>query len=196
MHCAEVAHKANTRANLIIKSFLSHDPSYFPAPSWCTFDHCLSTGRPFGVLTIRGILTLLKEYVQRAFTRKIFYLCHLPPVSYEDRLSYLGLQRLKIRRIQSDSIFLFKIIHGLVHCKLHDSLLFSNSVRVGANTRCHKYKLFRTRLHKLVLSNFFNSRILPIWNGLPSSCFDIDRLSAFRRKLSYVDFSSFVKGPL
>ena len=62
MHCTEIAHKANTRANLIIKSFLSHDPSYFPAPSRCTFDHCLSTVRPFGVLTIRGILTLLKEF--------------------------------------------------------------------------------------------------------------------------------------
>ena len=93
-------------------------------------------------------------------------------------------------------MFLFKIIHGLVHCKLLDSLLFSNSVRVGANTRGHKYKLFRTRSHKLVLSNFFINRILLIWNGLPSLCFDIDRLSAFRRKLRYIDFSSFVKGPL
>ena len=26
MHCTEIAHKANTRANLIIKSFLPHDP--------------------------------------------------------------------------------------------------------------------------------------------------------------------------
>ena len=136
------------------------------------------------------------ERVQRAFTRKIFYLCHLPPVSYEDRLLHIGLQRLEIRRIHSDLIFLFKIIHGLVHCKLHDSLLFSNFVRVGANTRGYKYKLFRTRSYELVLSNFFINRILPIWNGLPSSCFDIDRLSAFRCKLSNVDFSSFVKGPL
>ena len=76
-------------------------------------------------------------------------------------------------------IFLFEIMQGLVHCKLLDSLLFSNSVRVGANTRSHKYKLLRTRSHKLVLCNFFINCILPSWNGLPSSCFDIDRIICF-----------------
>ena len=49
------------------------------------------------------------ERVQCAFTRKIFYSCHLPPVSYEDCLLHLGLQRLEIRRIHNDLIFLFKI---------------------------------------------------------------------------------------
>ena len=195
MHCTEIAHKANTRANLRIKLFLSHDTQLFsrafivyvrPLLEYCTPVWC-----PYNKGDINSI-----ERVQRAFIRKIFYFCHLPPVSYEDRLLHLGLQRLEIRRIHSDLIFLFKIINDLVYCKLHDSLFFSNSVRVGANTRGHKYKLFRTRSLKLVLSDFVINRILPIWNGLPSSCFDIDRLSAFRRKLSYVDFSSFVKGPL
>ena len=187
MHCTEIAHKAITCANLIIKSFLSHDSQLLsrafmvyvrPLLKYCTPVWC-----PYNKGDINAI-----ERVQRAFNRKIFYLRHLPPVSCEDRLLHLGLQRLEIRRILSDLIFLFKIIHGLVHCKLHDSLLFSNSVRVGANTKGHKYNLFRTHSHKMVISNFFINRILPIWNGLPSSCFDIDRLSDFRRKLSYVDF--------
>ena len=132
---------------------MSHDPQLLsrafmvyvrPLLEYCTPVWC-----PYNKGDINTI-----ERVQRAFTRKIglFYLCHLPPVSYEDRLLHLGLQRLEIRRIHSDLIFLFEIIPGLVHL----TLLFSNSVRVGANTRPrgHKYKLFRTRSHKLVLSNF------------------------------------------
>ena len=121
-------------------------PRYFPAPSWCTFDHCLSTVHPVWCPYNKGDINTI-ERVQRAFTRNIFYLCHLPPASYKDRLLHLGLQRLEIRRIHSNLIFLFKLIYGLIHCKLHDSLLFSNFVRVGANTRDHKYKLFRTRSH-------------------------------------------------
>ena len=112
MHCTEIAHKTNTRVNLIIKSFLSHDPQLLfrafmvyvrPLLEYCTPVWC-----PYNKGDINTI-----ERVQRAFTRKIFCLRHLLPVSYEDRLLHLGLQRLKIRRIHSDLIFLFKIIHGL-----------------------------------------------------------------------------------
>ena len=153
MLCTEIAHKANTRANLINKSFLSHDPQLFSRAFKVYFRPLLEYCTPVWCPYNKGDINTI-ERVQRAFTRKIFYLCHLPPVSYEDRLLHLGLQRLEIRRIHSDLIFLFKIIHGLVHCKLHDSLFFSNSMRVSANTRGQKYKLFKTRSHKLVLSNF------------------------------------------
>ena len=174
---------------------MSHDPQLLSRAFMVYVRPLLEYYMPVWCPYNKGDINTI-ERVQRAFTLKSFYLCHLPPVIYEDRLLHLDLQRFEIRRIHSDLIFLFIITHGLVHCKLLDSLLFSNSVRVGANTRGHKYKLFRTRSHKLVLSNFVINSILPIWNGLLSSCFDFDWLSAFRRKLRYVDFSSFVKGPL
>ena len=128
--------------------------------SWCTFDRYLSTVCPFGVLTIKGILTLLKEFnallLAKYFTYVICLLSAMRTVCYTLACSVLKYTEF------SDLIFLFKIIHGLVHCKLHDSLLFSNSVRVGANTKGHKYQLFGTRSHKLVLSNFFINRVLSI----------------------------------
>ncbi len=72
------------------------------------------------------------ENVQRAFTRKVFYLCHLPPASYDDTLAHLGLERLELRRIRYDLVLMFKIVHGLVQTNLQHAQWA---------TRGHRYKL-------------------------------------------------------
>ena len=63
-------------------------------------EYCMPVWCPYNKEDINTI-----ERVQRAFTCKIFYLSHLPPVSYEDLLLHFGLQRLEIHRIHSDLIF-------------------------------------------------------------------------------------------
>jgi len=107
-HCTEIAHKASIRANLILKSFLSREPQNlskafafhvrplleYCAPVWCPFN--------------KGDINVI-ENVQRTFTSRTFRLCHLTPASYEERLAYLGLQRLERRRIHSDLLLMFKI---------------------------------------------------------------------------------------
>ena len=61
--------------------------------------------------------------------------------SYDDRLTYLGLQKIELRRIYADLIYMFKLIHnnissfpinvfGFIACRA---------------TRGHRYKLFFNR---------------------------------------------------
>jgi len=191
MHCTEIAHKANIRAMLILKSFLSQDPQNFirafivyvrPLLEYCTPVWC-----PFN----KGDIDVI-ENVQRYFTRKVSRMCHLAPTSYSNRLSHFNLQRLELRRIHSDLLLMYKITHSTVHTML--SHVIRPADRTGMNTRGNRYKLNIARTNKQVFSSFFTHRVAPIWNFLPDYCFYIDNISSFKRKLHGVDFSRFLKG--
>ena len=87
----------------------------------------------------------LVEDVHRAFIRSIFKPCHLQPASYNDRLAYLGLKRLEVRRIYGDLIYMFKHTHNIVLSSLAQTLHFNNS-----KTRGHDFKLFINRCSKIL----------------------------------------------
>jgi hypothetical protein len=81
--------------------------------------------------------------------------CNIQQVSYEERLVFLGLERLELRRLHADIMFLFKIVNGFVACDISQVLTYASTV----NTRGHRQKLFVTRCNKLVFSTFlFKSR--------------------------------------
>ena len=60
--------------------------------------------------------------VQRTFTRKPYSLCNLTLVNYNDRLSFLGLQRLELCGISNDLCFMFKLAHGMIGCQLQHTI--------------------------------------------------------------------------
>ena len=119
-------------------------------------------------------------------------MCHLPPASYEERLSRLNLQRLELRRIHSDLLLLFKITHSMVHSKLMQNIHFTDGA--SSITRGNRFKIFVTRTRKQVLSTFFTHRVVPIWNFLPDKCFTGDSLYCFKHQIDSIDFSKFLKG--
>ena len=129
----------------------------------------------------------LVENVQRTFTRKLFFICHLPATSYDNRLHFLGLQRLELRRIHFDLIYMFKLTHNLTLSSLSNTLCFTNN-----STRGHKYKLHIQRCNKSVFSTYFTNRVAPVWNYLPVRIFCNDTLNAFKRNLPSVDFTGFL----
>ena len=131
------------------------------------------------------------EGVQRAFTCNVFKRCHLQPAIYNDRLAYLGLERLELRRLHADLIYMFKLTHNIVSSSLAQTLHFSNSI-----TRGHNLKLFIVRCSKIVFSAYFTNRVAPVWNGLPYDCFTVNSLTCFKRRLYTVDFSHLLKGTL
>ena len=85
--------------------------------------------------------------------------------SYNERLLFLGLERLELRRLHADLVFMFKIVKGLVCCNLlHELTFVSNGVTKG-----HRFTLFVNRCKKLVYSSFFLNRVVSAWNNLPDS---------------------------
>ena len=61
------------------------------------------------------------DSIQRLSTKRIQAISR---VSYSDRLKFLGLHRLKTRRLYSDLLFLAKLKHNRLHLTLNFSPLF------------------------------------------------------------------------
>ena len=161
-HCTEIANKANTRAKLILKAFLSRDPDIY-AQAFVTYvrpllEYCSPAWNPH----FKCDIDVVKK-VQRSFTRKVYYMCDLSPANYNERLERLGLTRLELRRIHADLILMFKISHSLIHSNLLPALHFANQ-RQGMATRGHRYKLMTESTSKLVLCSFYINRVTSMWN--------------------------------
>ena len=147
LNCSNIASKACSRAFLVFKTFLSRNPTIL-ARACITYvrpllEYCYRVWSPFLRQDVRLI-----ENVQRSFTRRLFRRCRLPQCSYKDRLAYLNLPTLELRRIYSDLIFMFKLTHGLISTSLINALNYAKC----DSTRGHSYKLFINRYNKPVLS--------------------------------------------
>ncbi len=119
------------------------------------------------------------EAVQRSFTRRLFKRCRLPEMSYVNRLQYLNLESLELRRVKSCLCMVFKMLHGLVDVKSEDFFELSMS-----RTRGHSWKLRCPFFKKDVRQNFFSLSIIPIWNNLPGNVVDSASLACFKKRLS------------
>jgi hypothetical protein len=58
--------------------------------------------------------------------------------TYNERLRLLGLQRLELRRLHCDLLFMFKLTHGITDCQLLKRAI-THAPRSGL--RGHRYKL-------------------------------------------------------
>ena len=89
-HCTEIANKANTRAKLILKAFLSRDPDIYTQAFVTYVRPLLEYCSPAWNLHVKCDIDVVKK-VQRSFTRKVYYMCDLSPASYNERLGRRGL---------------------------------------------------------------------------------------------------------
>jgi len=81
---------------------------------------------------------MLIEKIQRRFTRMIPDIRHLP---FEVQLSKLGLWTLENRRVRSDLVEVFKIVHGLSPFKFGTFF----EIRQYDRTRRHSLKLHKSQ---------------------------------------------------
>jgi hypothetical protein len=193
-HCASIATKANARAKLILKCFLSRKPVNFIRAFKVyvrpLLEYASVVWNPWLLKDINLI-----ESVQRRFTRKICILCHLPVVSYDERLTMFNLERLELRRLRTDLVELFKIVHGYTTCSVFNSLSFSCK-NVYCATRGHRYKLNVSRVNKDLFKYYFTNRVVSVWNFLPDHCFNTNLTCTFKRNVCRVNLSDFINGQL
>jgi len=103
----------------------------------------------------------------------------LKHMSYNERLQYLGLSSLELRRLHLDMIYCNKIVFGVVDLKFSDFFEFSSVTA----TRGHAYKLYKPSCVNSTRSRYFAKRIVNLWNFLPSSV-NFSTLNAFRRSIT------------
>jgi hypothetical protein len=191
-HCVSIASKANTRAKLILKCFLSRKQSNFIRAFKVyvrpLLEYASVVWNPWLLKDINVI-----ENVQRRFTRNVCVLCNLPVLSYDERLSMFNLDRLEVRRLRSDLVELFKIVNGYSSCRIYNDLNFAcnNNSTV---TRGHRFKLNVTRVNKNLFKNYFTNRIVNVWNYLPDCIFSTKLITTFKRNVCRIDLSHFIRG--
>jgi len=70
--------------------------------------------------------------VQRRFTKRITDLSY---VNYFDRLHYLGLESLELRRLKYDLVMCFKMCHGDTEIEVNSLFMFQETVRHSKFTK-------------------------------------------------------------
>ena len=129
----------------------------------------------------------LLENVQRKFTKRLHGLYN---VSYCERLIACKLESLELRRLYSDIITMYKIIHGFVDSSISNSL-YRDVFNV---TRGHSYKFKKVHVRFDVRKHFLANRVVNVWNNLPNDVVLSSSVSMFARKLRLCNLSSFIRG--
>ena len=143
-HISHICRKAYTSINVIFRCFdtahvLALIIAYksFVRP---ILEYCSTIWNPY-IPNIHYLgLTDQMERVQRYFTRRVYYRYKLDcSHDYLQRLKYLNLESLELRRIYNDLIMVYKICHGLVNINANEliHITFTSTI----STRGHHFKL-------------------------------------------------------
>ena len=147
-----------------------------PLLEYCSVSWC-----PYYVRDIDAL-----ERVQRRFTKILpIHRC----LSYDDRLEKYNLSSLYARRIKFDLICVFKIIHGLIDIQPQSFFDFDNDSR----TRGHRHKIKHPRFYLDIRKHWFASRIISLWNDLPSECVEAANVISFKNKVTNYLLSKDIK---
>jgi hypothetical protein len=110
--------------------------------------------------------------------------------TYLERLVLLQLQSLEHRRLISDLVTCYSIVHQLTALSFTDLFTFAN-----APTRGHPFKLIVPVAKNDTRKYFFSSRIVPIWNSLPLKIVSASSITQFKALLLSHDFNLFLTQP-
>ncbi|GMT28895.1 hypothetical protein PFISCL1PPCAC_20192, partial [Pristionchus fissidentatus] len=176
-HIKEIIKKSNSKMHFLFKAFRSNCIDIY-VKSFTTFilpslETCSIIWNPINsVETTKNI-----ERVQRDFTRKLYFRCSLPSVSYCNRLRSLNLTTLERRRFVTDIVFLHSILHR--NYELDHSSLLTRSPLTRFVRNSHHFRIslpfFPPNSHTTLAS-----RTISIWNSLPSPSVDLSR-DSFRK---------------
>ena len=111
---------------------------------------------------------------------------------YNDRLTWLQLPSLELKRIRKDLIMCYKIMHGHVALELSDFFVLSNNSR----TRGHNSKLLKKQFCSDVCKYFCNNRVIVVdmWNNLPEACISSQTIINFKSNLMLCDLNLYSRG--
>ena len=104
-HCNNLISCTNRLSAYIMRSFICRNPKFLSLLFVAYIRPLLGYASPIWSPSCVELINRL-EGVQRMYTKRIPSIVHF---SYNDRLTYLGLQRLEARRLCYDLLFLCKL---------------------------------------------------------------------------------------
>jgi len=173
LHCDKVYKSASCRSALILRCFKSRHKELL-TKAFVTYVRPLLeyATEVFNPILGKDIQRL--ERVQRSFTKRI---PGLKEFSYSERLSFLHLESLAVRREKTDLTMCFRILKGFSPLAREDFFAFSNVV--GHRGHNAKLQLPSVKARK----GSFAARVIPKWNCLPQMVIDSQNVSIFKSRL-------------
>jgi len=195
--CFEISKKANRVTNMLFNCFQTRNYKTlldaFKIYVRSIVEYCTPAWNPYLQKDLK-----LVENVQRYYTRRLFARCGLDPVSYPERLEFLGLKTLEERRLYYDLSLTYNIIHKENDLKFDE--LFTRAP-VLHDTRGHPLKLrYATKVNLLkVRINAFSQRTIKVWNSLPKFAphteqpiVNASNIKLFKQRITKLDLSTFL----
>jgi hypothetical protein len=174
-HCQQIANRAASLNFRILKSFCTNEPAFLFSV-FCTYVRpILERDSPAWSPYLKRDI-LIAESPQRRFTKR---LSGLRDLSYLERLYYLGADTLLVRRMKTDLLLVYKILHNVV-----DALDHLLEINPNDRTRGHRFKLkiqrHRTITHALT---FFCNTLRPRLEFFAKFCSRGEQCSCFQTQI-------------
>jgi hypothetical protein len=129
--------------------------------------------------------TALVESVQKRFTKSLFIMKGL---QYSERLKLLNAESLEMRRLKFDLFMYYKIIFNLTDVPTDEFFILKNGI-----TRNNGLCISLNKFHYNAERYYFRNRCVNVWNSLPNYVVNSACLNDFKRSLSVIDLSRFLK---
>ena len=184
-HIESIVKSAIVKANLILRVFKTRKHS-FMIQMFNTFvrprlEYACQIWNPHNLNLINKI-----EKVQRNFTKRLPLIKNLP---YPNRLDFLNIDSLELRRLHLDLVFVYKLLHGHFNVDASKYFTFKTS-----RTRGNSWALVKKHSNKDVRKYAFSQRIINIWNFLPDTSVNAMTVPSFKISLHDIDFNRFLRG--
>ena len=174
-HITDITKRANQRAFLILRSFISRNPQNLVRAFTCYVRPLVEYASPVWSPSKLYLINAI-ENVQRRFTKRIPGLKNL---TYAERLTNLNLMSLEHRRLIADLVCCYNINHGFSSIKPEDLFTLSKN----PSSRGHEHRLNISVCKNNTQKFFFSNRVVKPWNSLPSTVADARNAKTFKNLL-------------
>jgi hypothetical protein len=180
-HIDDIVKRAKQRSALIHRCFLSRStPNLLRA--FKTYvrplvEYATQIWSPYLLSNLSHV-----ESVQRSFTKRLPGLSNF---TYAERLALLQLQSLEHRRLISDMVTCYNIVHGNIALSFNDFFSFSNN----SSSRGHSLKLNVPITRTDTRKYFFSARVVKTWNALPANLVHAPSMHSFKKQINKLNFN-------
>lgn len=195
-HCYSVAQKANKITNMLFRMFCTRDKitllRAFKTYVRPIAEYCCQVWNPH----LKGDIDRI-ESIQRYFSRRLFIRCGIPMCPYVERLAYLELPPLELRRLHYDLTMLYSIVHKENDIKFEE--MFKLAPANNHDTRGHHLKIVVPTVKHNTRYYCFANRTARIWNTLPTHVngnqpvVNAANKALFKKRIKTIDFASLLQ---
>ena len=173
-HIAKIVRKANQIVGMIRRTYEDRSKSNL-VPLYKSLvrphlEYCVQAWRPYLQQDINNI-----EGVQRRMTKMMR---EVEEEEYEQRLKETKLMSLEMRRLRSDLIEVYKIMHNLEGLEREDFFPLRSAGRRG-----HRYTITKQYSRLNSRKYFFSQRVVDQWNRLPTTTVCAETINRFKNQI-------------